>query len=121
QRGAIGCPLYHRATGSADQVLEAPCVDRGGWNDEPVAGRAGLDHRGTQHLAQPEHMVLQGLGCGPGWVVTPERGDEAVGADDLAGAEDQSCEKCPLTSGARSDGSPGSFHLEGAEDPELHR
>src|SRR5207244_11956446 len=99
-----GRPPQRGVTSGTDEVLEAPCVHCVGWRGEPVAGCPGLDRGGTQHLAQPEHVVLEGLGRRAGWVVTPERGEEAVGAADLAGAEDQSREQCALTSATRSDG-----------------
>ena len=109
-----------RAASGSNELFEAPRVDGVGARDQSIAGRAGLDHLGAQHLAQAEHVVLEGLGGGARRVVAPERGHEPVGADHVTGPEDQRGEKRALPAATRREGSPVTLHLDGTEDPELH-
>ena len=63
-------------------------VDRGS-RSQPVAGRAGLDHRLGQGPAQPGHQGLQRVRRGGGHLCRPQAIDQLAGGDQLAGLQGQ--------------------------------
>jgi hypothetical protein len=66
-----------------DEALEATAVHCVG-SVQHVPGGSGLDRVWAQHLAQPQHEVLDHLCVRPRWIIAPDRVDEPIGADDLA-------------------------------------
>lgn len=70
-----------------DEAFEPHRVDGVGLHRQPVAVRLPLDHPVRQHLPQPGHQALEGVGRIGGRVLTPDPVDERPLRDHVTGLE----------------------------------
>ena len=70
-------------------ALEAVEVARVGLDLQQVAGRAGDEHVGREHLAQGGHVDLDELGRGGRRPLAPQRVHDPVAQHDLVWAQQQ--------------------------------
>src|SRR5262249_29825670 len=107
-----------RAARLVEQPLKLVCVYVIGRYGEGVPGRPRGDGlTGAEYPSQVRHVALYGVCRGGRFVVAPERLDDAVEADGLAGGEREKREEClaPLSGQRRSAG-----YVDGTEEPDLH-
>ena len=86
---------------------------------EHVAGRARLDHPGSERLPKLRHVLLDGMRRRCGRARGPELLDEAISRDDPPGLEREQGEQRLLLRAADGDGSTSTRDVNGPEQPQL--
>ena len=109
-----------RRVALVDVALEAVEVARVGLDLQHVAGRAGDEHAGHEHLAQGGHVDLDELGRGGRRPLAPQLVHDPVARDDLVRAQQQQRQQRALLGRAEQDGHTVDRRLERPQQPKLH-
>jgi hypothetical protein len=125
-------PQSHRSPGGIStrpelaaglhELLEAVEIELTGGELDEIARSTGANTLGAERLTQPGDVDLERLPRGLGRALSPELVDQALGADDLVGVQEQDRQRRSLLAGAERDLAVAVLpNLERPEDPELHR
>ena len=117
----LGLAIGEELSTFAEQALETTEVELLGLEREQVPMPPRLQMPVTERLAELRDVDVDAVEGARGRVVVPERVDQAVGRDDLAGAQEKHGEQRPLLAGADLERLSALRDLEWAENAELQR
>ena len=120
-RRALGLALGEELSTLAEQALEPAEVELLGLERKQVPLPTRLQTPVAERLAELRDVDVDAVEGARGRVFVPERVDQAVRGDDLAGAQEKECEQRPLLARADLERLPALGRLERAEDAELDR
>ena len=120
-RCTFGLALGEELSTLPEQALETAEVELLRLEREQVPMPARLQTPVPERLAELRDVDVDAVEGARGRAFLPERVDQAVRGDDLAGAQEKECEQRPLFARAYLERLPALGHLERAEDAEFDR